>query len=76
MKMDNEILDWLVKRAMEEQDNIASKKLNRLQFALASKEKIAENEKEATKSLGKIEFINEFFQEYNKRKRLEEIQKN
>ncbi len=68
----NEFLEWLKKRAEEEQLSIANKKIGWLSYQFTSKEKIAENEKEAAKSLGKIEMILEIFQEYNRREMLKQ----
>ncbi len=67
--MEQEILDWLVQRAEEEEEKIENKKISKLKFMFTSKKRLAENEKESIKSLGKIELILEIMKKCNSIKR-------
>ncbi len=64
--MKDEMLDWLIKRAEEEESNIAKLKLSWPQRQTTSKKVIELNEKEANKSIGRLEMILEILKENNK----------
>lgn len=57
-------IDYLVKRAEEETANIQDKQMSRLSFMFASKDKIKQNQEEASESLGRIKMIKEMIEKF------------
>ena len=64
--MEQEMIDFLVKRAKEEKEKIDSKKRGIMSTFLMSKDDMAKDNEEANKSLAKMEMIGEIITEYHR----------
>lgn len=62
--MTKEMIDWLTKRGKEEAKNVMEKNMSSLKAIFVSKKEFEDNQKEAQKSLGKMEMIDEILKHF------------